>query len=147
MEFKADFKAGDEVIYFKQKEPVVLEAFDGVYCVGFWLDGCKYSFTKDGREFERDTVPSIFPANAETCKLLNKLTGLDYQSSEMLRGYHAIIKALETRHSVKCLVGDFGYPTNERVAEVIQVAGGGNSCPCYYDSMGYGWDWAELIDI
>lgn len=139
------FKPGQEVIYFKQKEPVVLEAFDGVYCVGFWLDGRKYSFTKDGREFERDSVPSIFPANEETCKTLKKLTGLDYQSSQSLRGYHAIVKALETEYSVKCLVGDFGWPTNERVVDVIRVSGGEN--PCYYDSMGYGWDWAELIDV
>lgn len=138
------FKPGQEVIYFKQAKPVVLEAFEGVYCVGFWLDGRKYSFTKDGREFERDTVPSIFPANEETCKTLKKLTGLDYQSSQSLRGYHAIVKALETEYSVKCLVGDYGYPTNERVVEVIRVAGH-HSEAVYFDNMGYAWDWAELV--
>lgn len=138
------FKPGQEVFYFKHHAPVVLEKFEGKFCVGFWLDNRKYSFTKDGYEFERDTVPSIFPANEETCKTLKKLTGLDYQSSQSLRGYHAIVKALETEYSVKCLVGDYGYPTNERVVEVIRVAGRCEEA-VYFDNMGYAWDWAELV--
>lgn len=138
------FKPGQEVFYFKHHAPVVLEKFEGKFCVGFWLDNRKYSFTKEGYEFERDTVPSIYPATKETQKRLRELTGYTFLEPMELQGYDAIVNALKTQESVKCLVGDYGYPTNERVVEVIRVAGH-RAEAVYFDSMGYAWDWAELV--
>lgn len=81
-----EFKAGDKV-YFPSKFGSIILTLNRSNSNSFplGLDVYPYTFSKDGKYYDADTMPSIFHATEENRQLLSKLYGIEFEKLPTLR--------------------------------------------------------------
>lgn len=99
-QYKHIFKAGDKV-YFPKKSVKIytLNEHANDYPVEVQYGVSITSFTKHGKEFAFDDLPSIFHATKENCEKLSELYGVQFEKPQSFLDKH-----LEKGSKVLCLI-------------------------------------------